>query len=59
MVASLFGLLSSVMVGITGDEAAVLNARNQPMKLAAFEGLYDGQESQKPAHEARCLRGVI
>jgi cytochrome d ubiquinol oxidase subunit I len=45
MVASLFGLLSSVMVGITGDEAAVLNARNQPMKLAAFEGLYDGQES--------------
>jgi len=45
MVASLFGLLSSVMVGITGDEAAFLNARNQPMKLAAFEGLYDGQES--------------
>ncbi|MFC1827046.1 cytochrome ubiquinol oxidase subunit I [Thermodesulfobacteriota bacterium] len=45
LVASLFGLLSSVMVGFTGDEAAYANAKNQPMKLAAFEGLYDGQES--------------
>jgi cytochrome d ubiquinol oxidase subunit I len=44
-VASLFGLLSSVVVGITGDEAAYANAKNQPMKLAAFEGLYDGQEN--------------
>jgi cytochrome d ubiquinol oxidase subunit I len=45
LVASLFGLLSSILVGITGDEAAYANAKNQPMKLAAFEGLYDGQES--------------
>jgi len=45
LVASLFGLLSSIMVGFTGDEAAYANAKNQPMKLAAFEGLYDGQES--------------
>lgn len=44
MVAALFGLLSSVLVAITGDEAAYANARNQPMKLAAFEGLYDGEE---------------
>lgn len=44
LVASVFGLLSSVFVGITGDEAAYANARNQPMKLAAFEGLYDGAE---------------
>ena len=44
LVASVFGLLSSVLVGITGDEAAYANARNQPMKLAAFEGLYDGAE---------------
>jgi cytochrome d ubiquinol oxidase subunit I len=44
LVASVFGLLSSVFVAITGDEAAYANARNQPMKLAAFEGLYDGEE---------------
>lgn len=44
IVASVFGLLSSVLVGITGDEAAYANAKNQPMKLAAFEGLYDGEE---------------
>ncbi|KPK25737.1 MAG: cytochrome C oxidase subunit II [Desulfobacterales bacterium SG8_35_2] len=45
LVAAVFGLLSSVLVGITGDEAAYANARNQPMKLAAFEGHYDGEES--------------
>jgi len=45
IVASVFGLLSSVIVGITGDEAAFVNAKNQPMKLAAFEGLYDGAEN--------------
>jgi len=44
LVAAVFGLLSSVFVGITGDEAAYANAKNQPMKLAAFEGLYDGEE---------------
>jgi cytochrome d ubiquinol oxidase subunit I len=42
LVAATFGLLSSILVGITGDEAAYANARNQPMKLAASEGLYDG-----------------
>lgn len=45
LVASFFGLLSSIFVGITGDEAAYANARYQPMKLAAFEGLYNGEES--------------
>jgi cytochrome d ubiquinol oxidase subunit I len=44
LVASLFGLLSSVIVGIAGNEAAHADARNQPMKLAAAEGLYDGEE---------------
>ncbi len=44
LVASVFGLSASVLVGITGDEAAYADARNQPMKLAAFEGLYDGAE---------------
>ena len=45
-VASIFGLLSAAYVGFTGDEAAYSVAQRQPMKLAAMEGLYDGQ---KPA----------
>ena len=45
IVASVFGLLSSAFVGFTGDEAAYTNARIQPMKLAAFEGLYDGENN--------------
>jgi cytochrome d ubiquinol oxidase subunit I len=43
IVASVFGLLASGFVIFTGDEAAYTNARVQPMKLAAFEGLYDGE----------------
>jgi cytochrome d ubiquinol oxidase subunit I len=43
IVASVFGLLASAFVIFTGDEAAYTNARVQPMKLAAFEGLYDGE----------------
>jgi len=46
VVASIFGLLSFAFVGLTGDEAAYSVAQRQPMKLAAMEGLYDGQ---KPA----------
>ena len=42
LVAAVFGLFSSAFVGFTGDEAAYTNAQLQPMKLAAFEGLYDG-----------------
>ena len=45
VVASVFGLLSSAYVGFTGDEAAFENAQKQPMKLAAFEGLYKGEQS--------------
>jgi len=45
IVASVFGLLSSAFVGFTGDEAAYTNARVQPMKLAAFEGLYEGENN--------------
>ncbi len=41
-VASVFGLLSSAYLGLTGDEAAYTNAQVQPMKLAAMEGLYKG-----------------
>jgi len=44
-VAAVFGLLSSGFVALTGDEAAYNVAQKQPMKLAAMEGLYDGQEA--------------
>ncbi len=44
-VAAVFGLLSSLFVGLTGDEAAYNVAHKQPMKLAAMEGLYVGQEN--------------
>ncbi len=44
VVAAVFGLLASVYVGYTGDESAFTAASTQPMKLAAFEGLYQGEE---------------
>ena len=43
IVASVFGLVASVFVGFTGDEAAYEVAQKQPMKLAAMEGLYTGE----------------
>lgn len=43
IVASVFGILSSFYVGFTGDEAAYTVAQKQPMKLAAMEGLYQGE----------------
>jgi cytochrome d ubiquinol oxidase subunit I len=42
IVASVFGLLSSVFTAFTGDESAYANSNYQPMKLAAYEGLYEG-----------------
>ena len=42
-VAAMFGLIASAVVGFTGDEAAYEDAQHQPMKLAAFEGLYRGE----------------
>ncbi len=42
-VASVFGLLSSAYVGFTGDESAYVVAQKQPMKLAAIEGMYQGE----------------
>ncbi len=41
-VASVFGLVASLMLAFTGDEAAFIDAKHQPMKLAAMEGLWDG-----------------
>jgi len=43
VVAAIFGLLASLYVGFTGDQAAFEDARHQPMKLAAFENLYQGE----------------
>jgi cytochrome bd ubiquinol oxidase subunit I len=44
LVASIFGIISSVMLVATGDGSAKQVAKVQPMKLAAMEGLYDGKE---------------
>lgn len=44
IVASVFGLLSSLFTAFTGDESAYVNAVHQPMKLAAYEGLYEGSK---------------
>ncbi|MHA7112028.1 cytochrome ubiquinol oxidase subunit I [Sunxiuqinia elliptica] len=43
-VAAVFGLLSSVYLAFTGDSSARDVAQKQPMKFAAFEGLYNGSE---------------
>jgi cytochrome bd ubiquinol oxidase subunit I len=44
VVASVFGLISSVYLVGTGDSSAKSVAETQPMKLAAMEGLYNGDE---------------
>ncbi|WP_338635628.1 cytochrome ubiquinol oxidase subunit I [Spirobacillus cienkowskii] len=41
---SSFGLLACFFTILTGDDAAYRVAQTQPMKLAAMEGLYDGQK---------------
>ena len=43
-VAAVFGFLASIYVTFTGDSSARDIARHQPMKFAAFEGLYNGSE---------------
>jgi cytochrome d ubiquinol oxidase subunit I len=45
MVAAVFGLISSLYTAFTGDESAYQVAQKQPMKLAASEGLYNGEKS--------------
>jgi cytochrome d ubiquinol oxidase subunit I len=44
IVASSFGLITSIFLLSTGDESAYEVAQHQPMKLAAMEGLYKGEE---------------
>ena len=43
-VGTAFGLLSCAFVMLSGDFSGVSVAKTQPMKLASFEGLYDGSE---------------
>lgn len=41
-IASIFGVVSSVLIIWTGDGSAYHVAQRQPMKLAVMEGLYEG-----------------
>ena len=45
-VASIVGLVASVLAAVTGDHSAYTVAKVQPMKLAAMEALYNGGEGQ-------------
>ena len=44
IIGAVFGLFASVFIVLTGDSSANDVAKTQPMKLAAMEGLYEGQE---------------
>lgn len=43
VVGATFGLITSIFLILSGDESAHQIAQYQPVKLAAMEGLYDGQ----------------
>lgn len=43
LVASVFGVISAIATVATGDTSARIVARDQPMKFAAMEALYEGQ----------------
>lgn len=45
-IASVFGLVAALVVGLTGHKSGAEVARHQPMKLAAMESLYDGGTRQ-------------
>jgi cytochrome d ubiquinol oxidase subunit I len=45
LVASVFGFLATIGTFWSGDESARQVAATQPMKLAAMEGLYEGDRS--------------
>ncbi len=44
LVASSFGLITSIYVILLGDQSAYIVAQDQPVKLAAMEGLYKGKK---------------
>ena len=43
VIASIFGLVSSITMAVTGDQSAYQVGQKQPMKMAAMEGLYHGE----------------
>lgn len=43
VVGASFGLITSLFLALTGDESAYQVAQKQPMKLAAMEGIYQGE----------------
>ena len=43
VVASVFGVITAIATIVTGDTSARIVAREQPMKFAAMEALYEGQ----------------
>lgn len=43
-IGAISGLISALLLLITGDNSAKIVAKYQPMKLAAMEGLYNGYE---------------
>ncbi|CUU70994.1 cytochrome D ubiquinol oxidase%2C subunit I [Campylobacter hyointestinalis subsp. hyointestinalis] len=45
VIAASFGMLSSLFVLFNGDESAYQVANKQPVKLAAMEGLYNGEKN--------------
>ena len=45
IVASVFGLVAIITTIFSGDESAREVAKHQPMKFAAMEALYDGQQN--------------
>jgi len=45
IVAASFGLLASIFIMLTGDGSARAVAHHQPMKFAAMENLYLGQQN--------------
>lgn len=44
VVGASFGLIVSVFIAVSGDESAYEAAQHQPVKLAAMEGLYEGEK---------------
>ena len=45
LIASTFGILSTLFMLMTGDESARQVFKDQPMKFAAMEGLYEGEQN--------------
>ena len=43
-IGAIFGLVSFILIAVTGDGSGYEVAQKQPMKLAAMEGLYRGKE---------------